>query len=54
MVMLRLLTKTPYRLAAGAFAASLCLAVAMPALAASASAAPLLAFGARFVPTKQG
>ncbi|WP_242222459.1 N-acetylmuramoyl-L-alanine amidase [Shinella zoogloeoides] len=41
------LTKTLYRLAMGAFAASLCLAVVTPVLAVSASAAPLLAFGAR-------
>ncbi|MGD9476809.1 UNVERIFIED_ORG: N-acetylmuramoyl-L-alanine amidase [Roseateles sp. XES5] len=45
--MLRLLTKTLSRLAAGALAATLCLAVVTPAAAVSASAAPLLAFGAR-------
>ena len=45
--MLRLLTKTLHRLAAGALAAGLCLAVAAPALAVSPPATPLLAFGAR-------
>ena len=45
--MLRLLTKTLFRLAAGAVVAVLCLSVVTPALAVSASAAPLLAFSAR-------
>ena len=40
-------TMSFFRRAAGALAAALCLAILSPALAASASAAPLLAFGAR-------
>ena len=45
--MLRLLTKNLFRVAAGAIAAVLCLSIVTPALAVSASAAPLLAFSAR-------
>lgn len=45
--MLRLLTENLFRLAAGAVLAVLCLSFVTPALAVSASAAPLLAFAAR-------
>lgn len=46
-VMLRLLTETFFRVAAGAIVAVLSLSLVTPALAVSATAAPLLAFSAR-------
>jgi N-acetylmuramoyl-L-alanine amidase len=45
--MLRLLTETLFRVAAGAIVAVLSLSLVTPALAVSATAAPLLAFSAR-------
>lgn len=46
-MMIRLLTQKSFRLAAGVLVACLCATIVTPTFAASASAAPLLAFGAR-------